>query len=70
MTEGVGCRSFLYRDIRLYVATGNGHNKGSVVATELARQGPRCAMTYGFMCDRAWSWEEVPMLRPDILGRN
>ena len=70
MIEGVGCRSFLYCDIRFYVVTGNGHSKGSVVVTELARQGLRCATTYGFMCDRAWSCEEVPMSRPDILGRN
>ena len=37
MTEGVGCRSFLCRDIRFYIATGNGHSKGSAVATELAK---------------------------------
>ena len=51
-TGGVGCRSFLCRDIRFYVVTGNGHNKGFAVATEfghgrgtLLRQGPRCAVT-------------------------
>ena len=53
-----------------------GHNKGSAVATEFGhdrrtfpRQGPGCVATYDVMCDRAWSWEEVPMSRPDILGR-
>ena len=76
-TKGVGCRSFLCRDIRFYVATGNGHSKGFAIVTEfghdrrtLSRQGPRCATTYGFMCNRAWSWEEVPMSRPDIIGRD
>ena len=60
-----------------YVATGNGHGKGTAVAIEfdhdrktLSREGPWCAATYSFMCDRAWSWEEVPMSRPDILGRD
>ena len=33
-TEGVGCRSFLCRNIRFYVTTRNGHSKGSVVAIE------------------------------------
>ena len=35
-TEGVECRSFPCRDIRFYVATGNGHSKGFDVATKLA----------------------------------
>ena len=55
-TEGIGCRSFPCRDISFYVATWNGHNKCSTVATEfghdrrnLSRQGPRCTMTYGFI---------------------
>ena len=34
--EGVGCTSFLCRDIRFYVATRNGHNKGFAVTTKLA----------------------------------
>ena len=62
-TEGVGCRSFLYCDIRFYVATGNGHNNGSTHAIESARQGPKCAATYGFMCDRVWPRQKDFMSR-------
>ena len=56
---------------------GNGHSKGSAVATEfgydrrtLSRQGLGCATTYGVMCDTDWPQEEVPMSRHDILGRD
>ena len=41
-TKGVGCRSFLCRDIRFYVTTGNDHSKGSIIAIELARPGVLC----------------------------
>ena len=39
-----------------YVATGNGHSKGSVVATKLARQdlGAR-QQRFGHVHDKAWA---------------
>ena len=73
----------LCRDSGFCVAIGLGLGKGFVVVTgfSLSRMKivkieefyvatgvGRCRKTH---CrDKAWSWEEVPMSRPDILGRD
>ena len=49
-TKGVGRRSFICRDIRFYVAIGNGHNKGFVVATKLGQDGRTLSQRLNISC--------------------
>ena len=70
MTKGVGCISFLCRNIRFCVAIGNGHNKGFAVATKLARPGVFCHNIMFLCYDRVWPNEEILCCNRAILCRD